>query len=385
MNRTIYWLSAAIICPIILTSCGGDKGAQQQQNPAAMAVPVNAVAATQQNVTGTDVYPSTVVSLNEVELRPQVSGYITQIFVQDGQRVKKGQKMYEIDMSKYQASLQQARANLQSSQANLARAQKDLQRYETLLEREAIARQQVDYARTEVETARSQVASAQAQVRSASTDLGYAVINAPFDGVIGISNVRVGAQVSPGQPLLNTISSMDPIAVDFVINEQEIGRFTNFLSNPKAQPDSLFTISMNNGQVYPHPGKLVTVDRSIGRQSGTTTVRVQFPNPERTLIPGMTVDMRVLNQDIGQQVVIPFKAVTEQLGEFFVYVVQGDSVVQQNVQLGTRFGANIVVRDGLKEGQQIVVEGIQKLRQGAKVQLGAPQQQGAQPQAAAKK
>ncbi len=372
MKNKYTWLFSAILTPVILTSCGGDDAGQQQMNPAAMAVAVNTMQVKEEGVTGKDTYPATVVPLQEVELRPQVSGYITDIFVRDGQRVTKGQKLYEIDQNKYQAGIQSAQASLQSAKANLARAEKDLERYERLAERDAIARQQVDYARTEVQTARAQVASAQAQVRSASTDLSYSVINAPFSGTIGISQARVGAQVSPGQPLLNTISSSDPIAVDFVINESEIGRFSNLQQGK--QPDSLFTIRFNNGEQYKHNGKLIAIDRAIGRQSGTTTVRVQFPNPDERLIPGMTVSLDVLNQDIGEQVVIPYKSVTEQLGEYYVYVVQGDSVVQQNVQLGTRFNGNIVVREGLEEGQQIVTEGIQRLRQGAKVQIGEPQQ-----------
>ncbi|PVY37316.1 efflux RND transporter periplasmic adaptor subunit [Pontibacter virosus] len=372
MKNKYTWLFAAIISPTMLVSCGGDDAGQQQMNPMAMAVPVNTIQVKQQSVTGRDTYPATVVPLQEVELRPQVSGYITNIFVQDGQRVKKGQKLYEIDQNKYQAGIQQAQASLQSAKANLARAEKDLERYERLAERDAIARQQVDYARTEVQTARAQVSAAQAQVRSASTDLSYSVINAPFSGVIGISQARVGAQVSPGQPLLNTISSSDPIAVDFVINEGELGRFSNLQQGK--QPDSLFTVRFNNGEQYQHNGKLLAIDRAIGRRSGTTTVRVQFPNPDERLVPGMTVSLNVLNQDLGEQIVIPFKAVTEQLGEYYVYVVQGDSVVQQNVQLGTRVAADIVVREGLKEGQQIVTEGIQRLRQGAKVQLGGPEQ-----------
>ncbi|EJF09344.1 MULTISPECIES: efflux RND transporter periplasmic adaptor subunit [Pontibacter] len=379
MKNKYTWLFAAIISPTMLVSCGGDDAGQQQMNPAAMAVPVNTIQVKQQSVTGRDTYPARVVPLQEVELRPQVSGYITNIFVQDGQRVKKGQKLYEIDQNKYQAGIQQAQASLQSAKANLARAEKDLERYERLAERDAIARQQVDYARTEVQTARAQVSAAQAQVSSAGTDLSYSTITAPFSGVIGISQVRVGAQVSPGQPLLNTVSSSDPIAVDFVINEAELGRFSNLRQGN--QPDSLFTIRFNNGEQYEHNGKLVAIDRAIGRQSGTTTVRVQFPNPDERLIPGMTVSLDVLNQDLGDQIVIPFKAVTEQLGEYYVYVVQGDSVVQQNVQLGTRVNGNIVVREGLQQGQQIVTEGIQRLRQGAKVQLGGPEQ--GQPQAGA--
>lgn len=222
MKNRYAWLLSAVISPVILSSCGGDEAGQQQMNPAAMAVPVNTYQVSEQSVTGKDTYPGTVVPLQEVELRPQVSGYITNIYVEDGQRVKQGQKLYEIDQSKYQAGLQQARANLQSAKANLARVQKDLERYERLAERDAIAKQQVDYARTEVQTAKAQVASAEAQVQSASTDVGYAVINAPFSGTIGISQVRVGAQVSPGQPLLNTISSMDPIAVDFAIDRKSV-------------------------------------------------------------------------------------------------------------------------------------------------------------------
>ncbi|MHA6248266.1 efflux RND transporter periplasmic adaptor subunit [Pontibacter sp. CAU 1760] len=379
MKNKYNWLLAAILSPTVLVSCGGDEAGQQQMNPADMAAPVTTLKVSRESVTGTDTYPGAVVALQEVELRPQVSGYITNIYVQDGQRVTKGQRLYEIDQNRYQAGIQQAQANLQSVKANLARAEKDLDRYERLAERDAIARQQVDYARTEVQTARAQVSAAEAQVRSASTDLDYSVVNAPFSGTIGISQVRVGAQVSPGQPLLNTISSVDPIAVDFVINEQEIARFSSMKQGN--QPDSLFTIRLNNGQVYPHTGKLLVIDRAIGRQSGTTTVRVQFPNPNGVLIPGMTVSMNVLNQDIGKQVVIPYKAVTEQLGEYYVYVVQGDSVVQQNVELGTRVSGSIVVREGLKEGQQIVTEGIQRLRQGAKIQVDAPQS--GQPQAGA--
>ncbi len=369
----IAWLFAAIVCSVALSSCGNNEGGAPQGPPAPAAVQVSAYTVQQEAVTGTDSYPGTVVPLNEVELRPQVAGYITNIYVQDGQTVKRGQKLYEIDQSKYQAAQQQAQANLQSARANLEKVRKDLERYERLAEQDAIAQQRVDYARTDLATAQAQVATAQAQVRSVSTDLGYSVINAPFDGVIGISQVRVGTQVSPGQPLLNTISSVNPMAVNFVINEQEIPRFNNYLQNPKAQPDSLFTITLSGGIEYPYPGEMSAIDRAVGRQTGTIAVRVQFPNPEQQLIPGMTVNVMVLNQDIGRQLVIPFKAVSEQLGEFYVYKIQGDSVVQQNVDLGTRFGRNIVIREGLQAGDNIVTEGIQRLRQGAKVQTGQPQ------------
>ncbi len=320
---------AAFVSPAILISCGEGESSQQQR-PMGQAVAVSAYTVAEQEVTGTDTYPGTVVPLNEVELRPQVSGYITNIYVEDGQQVTKGQKLYEIDRSKYQAAYQQAQANLQSARANLQRVQKDVERYERLSEQEAIAQQQVDYARADLQTAKSQLASAQAQVQSAATDLSYSVITAPFSGTIGISQVRVGAQVSPGQPLLNTISTENPIAVDFVINEQEIPRFTRLRNSQAA--DSVFMLTLSNGETYSYPGTLTAIDRAVNRQTGTIAVRLTFPNPERRLVAGMTVRVKVRNQDIGEQLVIPYKAVSEQLGEFYVYVVENGVAHQQNVK-----------------------------------------------------
>jgi membrane fusion protein (multidrug efflux system) len=368
MNRKYIWFFASVIYLITHASCGKKA---KPQNPAGAPVPVNTYKVIKQPVVGFDNYPGTVVAVNEVELRPQVAGYITAIFVKDGQAVTQGQKLYEIDRSKYQAGYRQAQANVQSAQASLDRARKDLDRYEHLLERDAIARQQVDYARADFKTAQSQVRAAEAQLTSAATDVRYSVITAPFNGNIGISQVRLGSQVSPGQTLLNTISSNDPIAIDFVVSQREIPRF-NRLIREGARADSTFSILLSDGSVYPYTGKITTMDRAVNRQTGSINIRLNVPNPERQLIPGMTVNVKVRNQDIGAQVIIPYKAVTEQMGEYFVYVVNADSVNQRKVSLGTRFNEMSVVREGLKEGETIVVEGIQRLRQGAKIQTGAP-------------
>jgi membrane fusion protein (multidrug efflux system) len=319
------------------------------------------------SVTGIDEYPSSIVPLNEVEIRPQIGGYITNIYVKDGQEVKKGQRLYEIDRSKYAASQQQAKAMVESAEANLARLSKDFDRYKRLDEQDAIAKQQLDHAESAVLDAKAQLSSAKAQLESANTDYQYSVLTAPFDGTVGISQVRLGAQVSPGQPLLNTLSSNDPMSLNFVINEREIPRF-NKLLRAEDNPDSLFRIRFSDNSIYPFNGTLTTMDRAVGRQSGTIALRVQFPNPNNELIAGMTVNLMVLNQDLGEQVVIPYRAVTEQMGEYFVYVVQDDNTVkQQNVLLGTQIGDKIVVRSGLSEGAKIVDTGIQKLRDGVQI------------------
>jgi membrane fusion protein, multidrug efflux system len=354
-------------------ACGSK---QQAGPPPAPVIPVTTYKVVKKSVRGFDQYPATLVPMNEVEIRPQISGYITNIYVQDGQMVKKGQKLYEIDRSKYAASQQQAQANVASAEANLAKLTKDLERYKRLDEQDAIAKQQLDYAETAVLDAKSQLAFAKAQLQSASTDYQYSLLTAPFDGTVGISQVRVGAQVSPGQPLLNTLSSNDPMSLNFVVNEREIPRY-NKLLREENQPDSLFTIQFSDGSSYPFPGKFITIDRAVGRQSGTINLRVRFPNPNHELIAGMTVNLQVLNDDIGPQLAIPAKAVVEQMGEYFVFVVQEENKVhQQKVILGTQLGDDIVVRDGLAEGTVIVESGVQKLREGIQIttESDAPQQ-----------
>lgn len=351
----------------LLTACNKPQNAAPPNAP----VPVNAYQVTAENVVGLDTYPGTVVPLNEVELRAQVSGYITNSYVQDGQRVAKGQRLYEIDQTQYQATYNQAQANLRSAEANLERARQDAERYENLARQDAVARQRVDYARAELRTAQAQVAAARAGVSGASTNLRYSVITAPFSGRIGIAQVKVGAPVTPGQTLINTISSDDPIAVDLVINETEIPRFIR-LQQPRSVQDSTFTLELADQSIYPVPGTIQAIDRAVDRQTGTLTVRLRFPNPARRLIAGMTTVVRVRNADVGRQLVIPNKAITEQMGEFYAYVITGDSVQQQKVILGSRVQDKVVVREGLKAGDNIVVEGTQKLRPGAKVQLGPP-------------
>lgn len=368
--RSYLTLFSFAVLLLAASSCGQNAQTAQQAPPPTL---VTTVQVHKQAVTGTDVYPATLVPLNEVEIRPQISGYITNIYVKDGEQVKKGQKLYEIDRSKYAASLEQTRALVQSAEANLARLKKDYERYQRLDQEDAIAKQTLDHAHTEVLNAEAQLSSAKAQMESATTDYQYSVLTAPFDGTVGISQVRLGSQVSPGQPLLNTLSSNDPMSLNFVINEREIPRF-NRLLRAEDNPDSLFRIRFSDGSIYSQSGEFTTIDRAVGRQSGTINLRVNFPNPDAELIPGMTVNLLVMNEDIGEQILIPYKSVTEQMGEYFVYVVQADNTVkQQNVTLGTQIGEGIVVRNGLSDGDKIVITGIQKLREGAPIREQAAQ------------
>lgn len=363
------------------SACGSKSGQQQQQAPPA--TPVQTVPVQDTAAIYYDKYPATVVALNTVELRAQVSGFITGIFFQEGQVVEKGKPLYEIDRRKYEAAYNQAVANVASAKANLVKAQKDIDRYNKLAEQDAIARQVVDNAEAAFESQKAQVAVAEAAVRSAATDLDYAVIKAPFTGRIGISQVKLGAQVSPGTTLLNTISSEDPIAVQFVVNQTEIGRFVAYEDRKGGSADSTFQVQLPDGSIYTGNGHLYAVDRGVDNQTATINIKVEVPNPKRILKDGMSVSMRVLNDLSGQRMVIPYKAVIEQMGEFFVFVAQDSIALQRKIHLGPKLRDRIVVTDGIQPGDLVITEGFQRLRDSSKVTLGPPAGAAGAPAAAA--
>jgi membrane fusion protein (multidrug efflux system) len=369
MHKSIQLIAAVAF--FFLASCGGKK--QQQQGPPP------AVAVTTEEVKATDAayhveYPGTVVALNQTELRAQVTGYVTGIYFKDGDKVSKGQRLYSIDQQLYNANYQQSIANLQVQETNLLKAQKDADRYHELDKQEAIAKQQVDYADAALEAAKKMVDAAKANVNAVRANVSFATITAPFTGTIGISQVRSGTSVIAGQTILNTISTDDPIAVDFAVDQKEVYHFSQLQQQGKKATDSTFSIAFGN-DVYPFYGSINLIDRAVDPQTGTIKMRLSFPNSNKLLKAGMSTTVRVLNASAEKSITIPYKAVTEQLGEYYAYVV-GDSnkVSQRKITLGQQLGSSIIVKDGLKAGEKIVIQGIQNLREGAVITDAPPQQ-----------
>jgi membrane fusion protein (multidrug efflux system) len=261
-------------------------------------------------------------------------------------------------------------ANLSSAQANMVKAQKDVDRYTYLQQNDAVARQTVDQATAAFETNKSAVESAKAGVLSAKADLSYSLITAPFTGRIGISQVKLGSQVSPGTTLLNTIASEQPMGVDFAITEQDISRFYDL---QKKSTDSTFKLQLSDGvTTYTKPGKILAIDRGVNNQTGTIKVRLQFSNAGDILKDGMSCVVKVLNGQSGRQLVIPNKAVNEQMGEYFVFVSLDTMAKQHKVTLGPKVGNNVIVLTGLQEGDKVITDGFQRLRDSGKITLGNP-------------
>jgi len=330
-------------------------------------VPVVPYTVEQKNITYYDSYPGSVAALNEVELHSQVSGYITGIFFKEGSKVLKGQRLYEIDRRKYSAALEQARANVKISEANLEKARRDADRYTSLLAQNAVAKQIYDDALTYLEDSRMQLKAAESNLVNTETDYNYSIITAPFSGTIGFSQVKPGTYVVPGQTLLNTISTDNPVGVDFYINEKSLPGFLDIKRRELSKADSTFRILLPDNSKYQYNGRLSVIDRAVDRQTGTIKIRLEFPNQEGDLRPGMDCKVKVLNGSSGSQVVIPFKAVVEQMSEYFVYAIKNDTARQVKVVPALNLGEYITIKSGIKPGDEIVLEGLQKIHNGSAV------------------
>ncbi len=343
-------------------------------------VPVNTYIVKPKKVLYYDEYPANIVALNQVDLRPQVQGYITGIFFTEGDIVHKGQHLYEIDRQLFQESYDQAKANLEVAQGNLAQAQQDADRYTYLNSYDAVAKQVLDHAAIALQNAKKVVAAAEQTLKMAATNLNYSVISAPFDGTIGFSQVKMGNMVSVGQTVLNTISTDDPMGVDFLISEKQLAHFEELKNSKQQKIDSLFTIVLPNDSIYPHFGKISVIDRAVDPQTGTIRIRVVFPNPDNFLKPGTSCVLRVHNQEAGPRLLVPNKAVVELMGEYFVYLVkdtlapnQDDSTkthpvvmaIQKKVQLGQTVAPNVIIKKGLNTNDIIIVDGVQSLHTGS--------------------
>ena len=355
-----------------LLSCSGNSSNRKAEVPA---IPVTVTNASPSKAIFYNAYPANIVALKEVELRGQVSGYITGIYFTEGKEVHSGEKLYEIDRRKYEATYRETQSNVKIAESNLEKVQRDADRYTDLASQDAVAKQLLDNSMTDLKNARQQLEAANSELIKAKTDFDYSLINSPLDGTIGFSGVKIGTLIMPGQTLLNTVSSDDPIGVDFEINETELSRFRQFEKAGISNNDTTFKIRLPDNSIYPFFGRISVIDRAVDQQTGTIRVRITVSNHDKILKPGMSCKVLVLNDYSGQQIIIPFASVLEQLSEYFVYVVKDKNVQQVKVSLGPRVNSNVIILKGLNGDETIVVDGIQKLHDGSEITIAKPQNQ----------
>lgn len=308
----------------------------------------------------------------EADVRPQVGGVIQQRLFTEGDDVKAGEVLYQIDPSTYQAALASARATLQNAEAAAISARSKAERDAELVKIDAISKQDNDDAVAALKEAQAQVASGKAAVQAARINLGFTRISAPISGRIGTSTVTPGALVTASQTdALTTITQLDPIYVDVTQSSADLLRLRRELASGKLKRGqgahaARITLLLEDGSTYAHEGDLKVRGITVDPTSGSVTLRAVVPNPEHLLLPGMYVRARLEEAVADQAILVPQQAVTRNAdGSADVLLVgTNDRVMQQAVTIDRAVGAQWLVSAGLKAGDRVIVDGLQKIKVG---------------------
>jgi membrane fusion protein, multidrug efflux system len=305
----------------------------------------------------------------EVEVRARVQGFLESVAFEEGSAVRKGKLLYTIDPREYEAAVSQAKGRLAQAQADLARYDQDVARYQPLVEQNALPKQNLDTAVAQANAGRANLEAAQAAVTQAQLNLSYTKIYAPLDGIIGKTEVNVGNLVGQGQnTLLTHISQVGAIHVRFTIPERDYLYYARRRQEHGGNAPGEFELVLADGSVHPDKGRLVFVDRNVDPVTGTILLEAAFPNPNAIVRPGQFARVRAAVDLKKGAILVPQRAVTELQGIYNVAVVGGgDTVEIRMVTPAERIGTLWVIDAGLKAGDRIVVEGLQKVRAGMKV------------------
>jgi RND family efflux transporter MFP subunit len=370
----------AIASASLLASCGE---AQKQAAPPPPKVTV--AKPIQRTIIDQDEYVGRFVPIDVVEVRARVSGYLDQIHFTDGQMVKQGDLLFTIDKRPYQNTLDQARANLQTAKSNLAFTQSDLARGQQLVRERTISEQIYEQRAQAFRNAQASVAASEAMVRQAELDLEYTELRAPITGRIGDRRVTQGNLVMGGTgstTLLATIVSLDPIRFEFTFDEGALLRYQR-LASGKSEVAGLggtaVRLKLLDETDFSHPGRMDFVDNVIDRASGTIRGRAQLSNADGLFTPGMFARVQVPASAPYQALMLPDAAIGTEQARKFVYVIGEDNIARlRYVTLGQVVDDLRVIKDGLADGERVVINGLMRVRQGQKV---TPEEQPASPQA----
>ncbi|WP_436643337.1 efflux RND transporter periplasmic adaptor subunit [Microbaculum sp. FT89] len=306
-------------------------------------------------------------AFHTVDLRARVRGFLTERTFEEGHRVAEGDVLYVIDPSEYDAARDAAEARVKGVEATIAQAEAQLARYEKLATTGTASEASLDEARAAAGRARADLAAAKAELEQASLNLGYTRISSPISGRISRSSVDTGNLVGPDSGVLATVVATNPVYVTFSVTERD---YLAYLKAYLAGNTTAYKpqIRLVDGTVFDHDGKIDFFGTEVDAATGTIPFRAVFANPDGVLLPGQFVTVVLVSSEPTQEIVVPQAAIQQNQAGYFVLVVDADSKVEQrSVTLGERQKTEVVVASGLEVGEQIIVEGIQKVRPGATV------------------
>jgi RND family efflux transporter MFP subunit len=363
--RSIWVVSASLL---LAAGCGKPTAVAGPPAPQVDVTPV-----VQKDVPVSREWVANLDGFVNAQIQPQVSGYLLRQTYKEGSFVKKGQVLFEIDPKPMQAALEQTQGQLAQTKAQQVKAQQDVDRDRPLAEARAIPRSQLDADIQVLQAAQAVVQAQQAQVELARINLGYTKVRSLIDGVAGIANGQIGNLVGPST-VLTTVSQVDPIKVYFALGEGEYMKAARSISQialGRAAPSEPRKVQLvlSDGSIYPQSGKLYLADRQVDPQTGTIRIAAVFPNHEGFLRPGQFGRVRMQVEVLPNALLVPQAAVNEIQGTYQVAVLGSENKAEfRSVKVGSRVGAEWVITDGLKAGEQVIVQGFQKVRPGGPVQ-----------------
>jgi membrane fusion protein, multidrug efflux system len=367
MKDVIQRTSLAFFCALLVFGC------EKKEETAAPPPPDVKVAEVLQKTV--PIYVENVgetVGASDIEIRARVEGFLQTVNFQEGSFVKKGDLLYTIDPQPLRAALAQAQGRVAEAQAQLSKAKQDVARYKPLVEKNAISREEYETSVSAEQAATASVDAARASAQDAQLNLGYTNVYSPIDGLVGKTQVKPGNLVGRGEnTLLTVVSNVDSVHVRTNVSERDYLRLARAKGAvPKAATKSVdaFELVLADGSVYNHKGKLVFADRAVDPTTGTLGIEAEFPNPDHLLRPGQYTRVRAEIDQKKDAILVPQVAVQELQGTYSVAVVGSDNKVSlRPVQASDRIGSLWVIDSGLKPGEKIIIEGLQKVRDGVTV------------------
>jgi membrane fusion protein, multidrug efflux system len=314
-------------------------------------------------------------AINAIEIRPRVGGELVRRVPNEGERVKAGELLFVIDREPYIAALAQAKAGLAQSEAALVQSQRDLERAESLQKLDAVSQQELDAAVAKNKANLASIEAGKGAVRAAELNLGFTTIVSPIDGVVGRAQLRQGGMVTANSTLLTTVYETDRMYVNFSISERRMLTLQRDLGRAPNQDVTTpppFRLYLADGSLYPQIPKLNFIDPAVDTRTGTLAIRLEVDNPQHLLHAGQFARVQVSQQQDPNAIVLPQRAILDQQGQNYVWIVDAESKAQQReVHMGLRVGGDWQVQQGLKAGEVVIVDGVQRLKAGTPVK-GTP-------------
>jgi membrane fusion protein (multidrug efflux system) len=356
---------------ILLVPLGLLIGCKKEATVALPPVQVNVVKAVQNDVPIYEEFVAQVYGESDVDIRSRVEGWVTSVNFKEGSAVKKGDLLYIIDDVQYQTRVDREASELTRAKTELVRAQNELSRVKPLTELNALSQKDLDNATASFEAAQAQVQASEASLQNSKIEFGYTRVYAPFDGVIGSSNMRVGDYVSRagGTSVLATISSIRGVRVRFQISEREYLRIAQMTPEELASARKNIQLILADGSIYPQTGQVNFADREIDPKTGTLTIEALFPNPTGLLRPGLFVKTRVLLNTVPNAILVPQRSVFQLQNLAQVFTVTDSSTLKVNiVETGAKVGDAWIIKKGLNAGDKVAVIGTASLTPNSKIQ-----------------